>query len=170
MPYSIPELNQMSQEAFTEVLGAIFEHTPAIAHQTWYQRPFADLADLHAKMVAVVNAMSQEEKLALIQAHPDLGSKTKMAEASVKEQTGAGLDRLSPEEYERFHFLNQAYREKFGFPFIIAVKNHTRASILEAFERRTHHSIETEMQQAITEIVQIAQFRLAQTILPSRST
>jgi 2-oxo-4-hydroxy-4-carboxy-5-ureidoimidazoline decarboxylase len=160
----------MSQEAFTEALGAIFEHTPAIADRTWCQRPFADIADLHAKMVAVVNAMSQEEKLALIQAHPDLGSKTKMAEASVKEQTGAGLDRLSPEEYERVRSLNQAYREKFGFPFIIAVKNHTRASILEAFERRTHNSIETEMQQAIAEIVQIAQFRLTEAILPSRAT
>jgi 2-oxo-4-hydroxy-4-carboxy-5-ureidoimidazoline decarboxylase len=170
MKYSLVKLNQMSQEAFTEALGAIFEHTPAIAHRTWYQRPFADIADLHTKMVVVVDAMNQEEKLALIQAHPDLGSKTKMAEASVKEQAGAGLDQLSAEEYERFHSLNQAYREKFGFPFIVAVKNHTRASILEAFERRTHNSSETEIQQAIAEILQIAQFRLTEAILPLCST
>ncbi len=116
--------------------------------------------DLHQKMVDVVNAMSQEEQLALIRAHPDLGSKAKMADASVQEQAGVGLDRLSPSEFERFQTLNQTYKETFGFPFIIAVKNHTKTSILDAFEQRLHYSAEAEIQQAITEISQIAQFRL----------
>ncbi len=154
----------MSQEAFTEALAAIFEDTPAVARRTWDDRPFANIPDLYAKMVTVVNSTTQEEKLALIQAHPDLGSKAKMAEASVDEQAGAGLDRLSVEEFDRFQFLNREYRKKFGFPFIVAVKNHTQASILEAFEHRLDNSPETEMQQALTEIYQIARFRLESAI------
>lgn len=150
----------MSQEAFVEALGAVFEHTPAIAYQTWYQRPFADVAQLHQKMVAEVSVMSREGQLALIQAHPDLGTKAKMAETSVKEQAGVGLDRLTKEEYEHFQSLNQAYKDKFGFPFIVAVRNHTKTSILETFEHRLQNTVDAEMQQAIVEITQIARFRL----------
>ncbi len=164
MQYSLIELNQMSQDTFTEALAAIFEDTPAIASRTWDDRPFANIADLHAKMVAAVNSTTQEEKLALIQAHPDLGSKAKMAEASVNEQAGAGLDRLSVAEFDRLQFLNQEYRQKFSFPFIVAVKNHTKTSILEAFERRLDNSPETEMQQALAEIYEIARFRLESSI------
>ncbi len=160
MAYSIADLNQMNQESFVAALGAVFEDTPTIAQETWNARPFADVDDLHQKMVKVVNEMTSLEKLNLIKAHPDLGSRARMAEASVKEQAGAGLDRLSPEEYERFHNLNQAYKTKFGFPFIIAVKNHTKTSILAAFDQRLTNSKDAEMQQAITEITQIARFRL----------
>jgi 2-oxo-4-hydroxy-4-carboxy-5-ureidoimidazoline decarboxylase len=160
MSYSIADLNQMSQAALTEALGAVFEDTPAIARQTWHQRPFADRVDLHQKMVDVVRSLSQEEQLALIRAHPDLGSKAKMAGASIKEQTGAGLDQLTPSEYERFQALNQQYQAKFGFPFVIAVKDHTKISILDAFEQRLEHSIDLERAQALTEIVRIAEFRL----------
>jgi 2-oxo-4-hydroxy-4-carboxy-5-ureidoimidazoline decarboxylase len=84
----------------------------------------------------------------------------KMAEASVQEQSGAGLDRLSPDEFERFQQLNQAYRQKFGFPFIVAVRNHTKDSILAEFDRRLHHAPEAERQQALAEIAQITRFRL----------
>jgi 2-oxo-4-hydroxy-4-carboxy-5-ureidoimidazoline decarboxylase len=160
MFYSIAQLNQMSQEEFVGALGAVFEETPAIAQQVWHQRPFANVTELHQQMVTIVNAMSPVEQLDLIRAHPDLGSKAKMAEASVQEQAGVGLDRLTASEYERFQSLNAAYKEKFGFPFIVAVKNHTKDSILQAFERRLNHSVETEMAQSLAEIVQIAQFRL----------
>jgi 2-oxo-4-hydroxy-4-carboxy-5-ureidoimidazoline decarboxylase len=165
MPFSIEQLNQLSQEEFVETLGAVFEDTPAIAQQNWSERPFRDLADLHQKMVQVVNEMSAEDQLALIKAHPDLGSKAKMAEASVQEQAGVGLDRLSPEEYQRFHCLNEAYKTKFGFPFIIAVKHHTKDSILQAFEQRFQNPGETEKYQALSEIAQIARFRLAELVL-----
>ncbi|MGB3264669.1 MAG: 2-oxo-4-hydroxy-4-carboxy-5-ureidoimidazoline decarboxylase [Microcoleus sp.] len=164
MQYSLVELNQMGSEEFTEALGAIFEHTPAIARNTWDDRPFSSTADLYAKMVTVVSAMTPAQKLALIQAHPDLGSKAKMAEASVSEQAGAGLDRLSVEEFDRFQFLNGEYRKKFGFPFIVAVKNHTKTSILEAFKQRLDNSPETEMQQALAEICEIARLRLESAI------
>lgn len=163
--YSLSALNQMTQSTFIEALGGIFEHTPAIAEQVWHQRPFKDVLDLHQKMVAIVNSMTPEQKLALIRSHPDLGSKAKMADASVKEQAGVGLDRLSPEEYDRFLKLNQTYKDRFGFPFIIAVKNHTKSSILEAFEQRLDHSATDEMEQAISEITRIAYFRLIDQIV-----
>lgn len=160
MSKAIAQLNQMRQEEFVSVFGTLFEHTPEIAQKAWNYRPFKDAIQLHQKMIDVVEMMSKDEQIALIRAHPDLGSKAKMAEASVQEQAGLGLDRLDSQEYARFQLLNQAYKNKFGFPFIIAVKNQTKASFLEAFERRLPNNIETEIAQAIAEINKIAWFRL----------
>lgn len=160
MVYEIATLNQMSQTDFVAALGDVFEATPNIARQAWLKRPFADVDGLHGAMANWVDAMSADEKLALILAHPDLGAKVKMAEASVKEQAGVGLDRLSVEEFERFQSLNQQYKAQFGIPFIVAVKNHTKASILASFESRLQHSLEAEMTQALAEIKQIARFRI----------
>jgi 2-oxo-4-hydroxy-4-carboxy-5-ureidoimidazoline decarboxylase len=158
--YCISDLNQMGQEPFVAALGAIFEETPAIAQQAWLARPFVDVADLHGKMVAVVHQMPAADQLTLIRAHPDLGSRVKMAPASIQEQAGVGLDRLSPEEFDRFQGLNEAYKARFGFPFIIAVKHQTKASILAAFTQRLENSPATEQQQALAEIAQIARLRL----------
>ena len=160
LPYLIAELNQMSQPDFVAALGAVFEDTPVIAQKVWEQRPFTDQDDLHQKMVMIVNGLSQAEQLSLIRSHPDLGSKVKMADASVEEQLEVGLDRLTSDECDRFHQLNQAYKSQFGFPFIIAVKNHTKATILQAFEQRLKNAVDTERQQALSEIIQIAHFRL----------
>jgi 2-oxo-4-hydroxy-4-carboxy-5-ureidoimidazoline decarboxylase len=160
MSYTIAELNQFSQDSFVAAVGAVFEHTPSIAAQAWHQRPFHDVAELHQRLVSVMQTLSESEQLALICAHPDLGSRIKMAEASVKEQSSLKLDQLSPDEYDQFQRLNQAYRAKFGFPFIIAVRNHTKASIVAAFEQRLLNSAEVERQQALAEIAEIARFRL----------
>lgn len=160
MSYSFTQLNQMSQDEFIAILGSVFEQTPSIAEKTWFERPFADVSELYQAMVKVVQEMNTDEQLALISAHPDLGTKAKMADASVQEQAGVGLDRLSSEEFDRFLRLNQVYRDRFGFPFIIAVKNHTKESILDTFEERINHSLEEEQQQALIEICQIARFRL----------
>ena len=165
MPYSIAQLNQLDQFTFTTTLGEIFEKTPSIAAQTWEKRPFKDIDDLHQKMLTIVHAFTKDQQLALIRAHPDLGSKAKMAEASVQEQAGIGLDRLSAKEYDHFHTLNDRYQSQFGFPFIVAVKNHTKDSILAAFETRLEHAQDAEMRSAIAEISQIAYFRLQQVIL-----
>jgi 2-oxo-4-hydroxy-4-carboxy-5-ureidoimidazoline decarboxylase len=165
MAYTIAQLNRMGQEEFVEALGAIFEETPAIAEQTWHRKPFADFTDLYQKMITIVNAMTQPQQLDLIRSHPDLGSKTKMAEASVQEQSGLGLDRLTPDEYAHFQERNQSYKARFGFPFIVAVKNHTKSSILEAFDQRLQNSFETEIAQALTEISEIARFRLIDVIV-----
>lgn len=160
MPYLITELNQMNQDEFVATLGMVFEETPAIAHQAWYRRPFTDVMQLHEQMVNIVKSMSQEKQLELIRAHPDLGSKAKMAEASIQEQAGLGLDRLSVQEYKRFQNLNQRYEEKFGFPFIVAVKNHTKEGILAAFDQRLNNTLNQEIQNALIEIISISQFRL----------
>ena len=164
MTYSINDLNQASEESFVDILGAVFEDSPDIARQTWQLRPFRDRHHLHQCMAQIVRAMSQAQQITLIRAHPDLGSKAKMAEASVQEQSGAGLDRLLPEEYELFLQLNQRYKDTFGFPFVIAVKNQTRSSILETFQNRLANTAKTEQKQAIAEIVQIANFRLQELI------
>ena len=160
MSYSIAEINQMTQAEFGAAFGAVFEDTPAIALEVWHARPFQDFSALYSSMAQTVKTLSPQAKLDLICAHPDLGSKLDMAEASVNEQTGAGLTQLSSEEYERFQTLNQNYRTRFDFPFIIAVKDHTKASILSAFETRLSHSTEQEYAQALSEILRIAYFRL----------
>ena len=157
---AIVQLNQLSQADFTTALGDIWEDTPKIAEKAWHKKPFLNLYSLYQSMVDIVNDMNKEEQLALIKAHPDLGAKTKMADASVQEQAGVGLDRLSESEYQRFQTLNQTYKDKFGFPFIIAVKNHTKESILQEFETRLKNTKEREKQQALVEISKIARLRL----------
>lgn len=161
---SLAELNNLDREAFTRTLGGIFEHSPWIPERAWDARPFGSLGHLHDAMVQVVKEARPEEQLVLIRAHPDLAGKAALAggltEHSKGEQAGAGLDRLTPEEYERFHALNTAYQEKFGFPFILAVKGHTKASILASFEERLPNDLETERERALLEIYRIARFRL----------
>ena len=160
MTSSLAELNNMSQADFIQALGSTFEQTPAIAAAVWQRRPFHSVDELHGQMIAIVRSLSPQEKLALIQAHPDLGSKAAMAGASVPEQSGAGLDKMSPEEYGRFQKLNQQYRQTFGFPFILAVAGHTKASILENFAQRVENPPHVEMARALAEIEKIAQLRL----------
>ena len=158
--HTLAALNQMGQSAFTNALGEIFEQTPAIAHQTWSQRPFASVEALHQAMITIMQTLPSDQQLALIRAHPDLGTKAKMAQSSVQEQASVGLDQLAPAEYETFQQLNQAYRDKFQFPFIVAVKEHTQSSILAAFRQRLSHDAATEQQTALAEIAKIAGFRL----------
>ena len=112
-------------------------------------------------MAAVVDSASREQKLALIRAHPQLAGRARMADASVREQSGAGLDQCSPEEFADFQRLNAAYNHRFGFPFIVAVKGLSRRDILDAFETRLGHDPETEFAQALNQIHRIAAFRLA---------
>jgi 2-oxo-4-hydroxy-4-carboxy-5-ureidoimidazoline decarboxylase len=163
--FSLTELNNSNQADFVDALGSIFEQTPTIAEITWHHRPFSSIDDLHQKMVAVVQAMNPAQQLALIRAHPSLGSKVRMSPTSVQEQTGVGLDQLSAEEYQYFHRLNESYLARFGFPFIIAVKNHTKSSILAAFEQRLPNTILQEQQQALNEIGEIARMRLLACVL-----
>lgn len=164
MKYTIADINRMTQAEFISTFGAIFEETPQIAQQTWHARPFLNETDLHQKMTEVVAEMTVAEQIRLIQAHPDLGSRVKMTEASMGEQAGAGLNHLSQEDYHQFQSLNTAYREKFGFPFVIAVKGQTKDSILAAFQTRLQHPRNIEIQQALSEINHIAQLRLANLI------
>lgn len=160
MVYSISDINSISQGEFVDLLGAIFEETPAIAQQAYAAKPFASIAHLHQTMVAVVEKMPRSQQIALIQAHPELATKVKMAEASVQEQKNAGLSQLSPSDYARFQTLNSAYREKFYFPFVIAVKGHDKESILAALEERLENEKEEEVGRSLKEIAKISRFRL----------
>lgn len=164
--YSLSEVNQLSQANFVAVFGAIFEATPEIAAQTWQHRPFTSLQALHQTMCRLVERRDRVAQLRLLQAHPDLGSKAKMAPASVQEQATVGLDTLSAEEFQRFQRLNQTYQERFGFPFIVAVRNYSsQESILQAFEVRSQNTLEQEHTTAMLEVMQIAWYRLRDIIL-----
>ncbi|MBD1913714.1 2-oxo-4-hydroxy-4-carboxy-5-ureidoimidazoline decarboxylase [Leptolyngbya sp. FACHB-16] len=161
MRYTIADINQMNEDTFVSTFGELFEQTPAIAHTVYHHHPFTSLEALYDAISHTVKSLEPEAQLAFIRAHPDLGSKAKMADASVQEQQGAGLNQLTPKEFERFTRLNQTYKSTFGFPFIIAVRNHTKDSILEAFEQRLQNSAEQERDRALQEIIQIAKFRLS---------
>lgn len=161
---ALETLNGMDREEFVRALGAVFENSSWVADRVWDARPFAGVADLHAAMTSVVSRAPRTEQLALLRAHPDLAGMTAragtMTADSVSEQASAGLDRLSDEEYARFTRLNRAYREKFGFPFIIAVRRHDRAGILGAFERRLGHSVDQEVDAALAQVFDITHLRL----------
>lgn len=157
---ALTTINQFDREQFVEVLGPMFEETPQIAAAAWSQRPFESPTALYQAMLQVMRSFDPEQQLALIRAHPDLGGKAKMAPDSVHEQASVGLDRLSAEEFELFQRLNRAYKLKFGFPFIIAVKHQTKASILKRFEQRLQHDQATEQATALDEIAEIARLRL----------
>lgn len=152
-----------SRSEFVAKFGPVYEASPWVAEGVWPDPP-TDREGLARAMAAVVDAAPRAAKLALIRAHPELASRARMADASVKEQAGAGLDQCSPEEFEAFQRLNAAYNARFGFPFIFAVKGATRAEILAAFEARLANDPETEFQTAIAQIHRIAGFRLADLI------
>jgi 2-oxo-4-hydroxy-4-carboxy-5-ureidoimidazoline decarboxylase len=161
---TIDELNSFSREQFVAAVGWVFEHSPWVAARAWEKRPFVDLKQLHTAMTGPVERATHEEKLALLRAHPDLGTRVRMNAASAGEQSGAGLDQLTPEEYQRLHEQNAAYREKFGFPFLYAVKGSNKYDILRALERRLQAAPEEEFREALSQVYRIAWFRLEEAI------
>ena len=164
MPMTLTELNTLDLDDFTASLGPVFERSTWVAAALWQHRPFAALDTMIAAMRAVLSDAGADAQLALIRAHPDLAPKAADAESltceSTREQASAALDRLSAAECQRFHDLNAAYRAKFGFPFIICVRRHDKASILAEFERRLGRDAEVERDQALREIGDIAWLRL----------
>ncbi len=146
----------MDQERFTEALGWVFEASPWVATNTWPQSPFDSLDALHGAMVRTVELAGEQERLGLLRAHPDLGTRASISEASRTEQDSAGFNR-APHQLER---LNAMYREKFGFPFIFAVKDGTKHAILLDLDRRLHSTREAEIQCALQHVYRIARFRL----------
>ena len=154
-------LNTLGVDAFVARLGGVFEHSWWIARAAYAGRPFASVPALHATMVAVVANSGTEHQLALLRAHPELGRTGPLTASSSAEQGGMGLDRLAAEEAAAFDSLNSAYRVRFGFPFIIAVRGQRdRAAILAALSQRIQHSPAQEMAAALAEVAKIARFRL----------
>ncbi len=166
---TLSELNACSKDDFVAALANIFEHSPWIAEQTASMRPFAGVNQLFDAMKAAVDRAPSELRLALIKAHPDLADKTQRAAGltaeSSAEQNSVGLDRLSDAEYVAFERVNNAYRSKFGFPYIVCVRRHTKDSILRDFERRLPNDARTETQKSIEEICRIAALRVDQLML-----
>lgn len=164
----IDTLNALDADGFVAALDGIFEHTDWVAAQTAQRRPFATRFDLADALADTLHTADRERQLALVRAHPDLAGRTaargELTAASSREQAGAGLDQCSAPEFARLQALNEAYRQRFGFPFVLAVKGHDRASILAAFERRLHQDADTELATAVAEIARIARFRLAERV------
>lgn len=164
MRLSLEDLNRMDQTTFTVTLGWIFEHSPWVAERAWKNRPFSSLDALHQALQSVVEEATMAEKLNLLRAHPELAARVKMADASVREQAAAGLDQLTQNEYEDFTALNQAYSQRFGFPFIIAVRGKNKNEIQAALWKRLGAEPEAELENALQEIYKIARFRLEDVI------
>jgi 2-oxo-4-hydroxy-4-carboxy-5-ureidoimidazoline decarboxylase len=166
---SLSDLNACSKADFVAALANIFEYSPWIAEQVASARPFAGVNRLFDAMKVAVDRAPPELRVALIKAHPDLANKTQRAAGltaeSSAEQDSVGLDRLSNDEYEAFERVNNAYRAKFGFPYIVCVRRHTKDSILRDFERRVPNDAKTEIQKSIEEIFRIAALRVDQLVV-----
>ncbi|HEV3332660.1 MAG TPA: 2-oxo-4-hydroxy-4-carboxy-5-ureidoimidazoline decarboxylase [Bryobacteraceae bacterium] len=161
---TLAEINAMTRDQFVATLGWIFEDSAWVAERAWAYHPFASREALHRSMTGELEKAVPAEQLALLRAHPDLGARARVSAASAGEQSGAGMDRLSAEEFEMFEWLNAGYREKFGFPFLYAVKGSTKHDIFVALGVRMDSSPEEEFRQALSEVSRIAWFRLEDTI------
>lgn len=161
MNITMDEVNRMDRAFFSQTFGAVFEHSPWVAEQAWAMRPFDSMDALFEAMKRQVLRSPDEMKLDLFRAHPDLATRLKISEWSEDEQQGAGLDRLSPEEFRRFEGLNRAYRDKFGFPFIMAVSGKTKEQIAEAMGLRIENGQAEEEARAMLEVLRIAEIRLS---------
>jgi OHCU decarboxylase len=157
---TIAELNLLDETSFVAALGWIFEDSPWVAERSFRARPFANLDALHAAMKEQVERATFAESLALLKAHPDLGDRARLSKASTAEQARAGLDSLTPGEFEQLQRLNTAYRNRFGFPFLLAVKGSTKHNILRALQARMEASPEDEYREALRQVYRIARFRL----------
>ena len=166
---TLDSLNRADPDAFVAALGGIFEHSPWVAEQVVAHRPFASIQALHAAMCAAVAAAGRERQMALIRAHPQLAGKAairgELTESSTNEQRGAGLDQCSPEQFAEITRLNADYDARFGFPFILAVKGHTRDSIIANMRARIGHDRDAEIAEALKQIERIAGFRLEALVL-----
>ena len=157
---TLEALNQLDRSEFVAAVGWIFEHSPWVSERAYDKKPFRDMEALHGAMIAEVAQARSEEQLALLRAHPDLGTRAKLSDASASEQSGVGLDQLTPQELDRFTQLNDAYVRKFGFPFLFAVKGSTKFDILQALEQRLTSTRGAEFEEALRQVYRIADFRL----------
>lgn len=157
---TIERLQALDRKEFEDIVDEVLEGPPVFAGEAWRRGPFDSLGHLHNALCRTVREADEERKLDLIRAHPELAGEVATTDHSTAEQSGAGLDRLSPEEHKQLSRMNRAYRERFGFPFVICVRNHTRESILENLEKRLGNSLEEEKETAIGEICEISRLRL----------
>ena len=160
----LQDVNTLSPQQFVEAFGGIYEHSPWVAEAAAKQRPFASMQQMKQAFSQAVQQAPESQKLALVRAHPELGHRMgvdpDLSAESTQEQGSAGLDRLSPAEYRQLRDLNDAYQKKFGMPFVICVRQATKAVILEAMEQRLTSSFTEELAEALKQIDAIAALRL----------
>ncbi|WP_019912767.1 2-oxo-4-hydroxy-4-carboxy-5-ureidoimidazoline decarboxylase [Paenibacillus sp. HW567] len=162
---TLEEINSMSRDEFVAKLGGIFEHSPWVAEMAYGQLPFHSVQQLHTVMLEAARSAGHSRVEELLRAHPDLATRLQVSPLSAVEQQGAGLDRLTPEEFTRLTELNVAYTEKFGFPFILAVRGKNKDDIIAAIEERVNRTLQDEWEQALAEIGTITGFRLNDLII-----
>ena len=158
----INKINKLPKSEFIKVFANIFENARWIAEELYNRKPFDNFEELSSKMLNIFETTTREKQLKILNAHPDLANKTKISlltPDSLKEQTSAGLDQCTEEEFNEFKKLNASYK-KFGFPFILAIKGKTKAEILNNFKKRIYSDPETEFDEAIIQVKQIAILRL----------
>ena len=164
MLLSIDDLNRMAVTEFAARFGDVAEHSPWVAERAAGARPFADRDAVARAFAAALRGAARDERLAVLRAHPDLAGRAAVSgdltDDSRREQAGAGLDRLTPEEFKRFTALNATYKERFEIPFIFAVKGATKKMILAAFEERIANGREVEVANAIENVCRIMRFRI----------
>ena len=167
---SIDAVNAFDAAAFIACFGDVAEASPWVAESAFEARPFGDREALVGAFVAALRSASRDTQLALLRAHPDLAGRAaaagNVAAESRREQAGAGLDRLTDSELDRFHDLNVRYRERFGFPFILAVKGATKDMILASFEARIGNGTETELAVALANVERIVRLRIEDRVAP----
>ena len=160
---TIDKINKLSRSEFVEIFANIFEKTKWIAEKLYNQKPFDDFKDLCSKMLGIFETAGKETQLKILEAHPDIADKVTvnlLTSNSRSEQSNAGLDQCSEEEFNEFKNLNKSYRQKYGFPFVIAVKGKNKIEILSKFRKRILNSVDEEFSEAIIQIGKIANLRL----------
>ncbi|MEM9205823.1 MAG: 2-oxo-4-hydroxy-4-carboxy-5-ureidoimidazoline decarboxylase [Pseudomonadota bacterium] len=167
---TLEDVNGLSADAFVEHFGGIAEHSPWVAETAMTMRPYTSMGEMAEAFGSAIRNAPDTRQLDLLNAHPDLAGRAARAggltDASTSEQASAGLDQLTEKEFEAFHRLNEDYKAKFGFPFILAVKGATKAQILNSYAERVEKTRESEYQMAIEQVAKIVRFRLEDAITP----
>tara|TARA_B100001123_G_scaffold47984_1_gene48672 strand:+ start:30 stop:545 length:516 start_codon:yes stop_codon:yes gene_type:complete len=161
----INKINSLSKSLFTELFGNVFENASWIAEKLYEQKPFENFEDLSKKMMDIFENTNKENKLKILNSHPDLADKTKIGKLtsdSNEEQNSAGLDKCTIKEFEEFKNLNEKYKKKFNFPFIYAVKGKSKIEVLNNFKERVAYDINTEFEEAKKQVKKIANLRLTE--------
>lgn len=162
----LAQVNAMPMDAFMAGFGDVAEHSPWVARHASAMRPFASRQAMIAAFTDAFAAATREAQLALLRAHPDLAAKARLTDDSTREQAGAGLNTLTPDEFARFTHLNEFYKSKFDFPFIFAVKGATKHQILASFAERVNNTVEDEFAIAIAQVCRIFRFRIEDRVSP----
>jgi 2-oxo-4-hydroxy-4-carboxy-5-ureidoimidazoline decarboxylase len=167
-PPTLNELSSFDRGTFVAVLGHLFEHSPWVAEETFPMRPFRSADELHDALCATMRGASLERRLALVRAHPDLAGRLaqvgQLTASSTREQSAAGLDRLTLAEAAEIQRLNDAYKERFGFPFVICARLNAKDAILTAMRTRLGNTPDAELSTALDEIAKIARLRLNEAV------